>query len=132
MYHNAQAVRVLRGSLSTYEYNKVRGLDSVKEIWDTLKMSHEVSEEVHESKIDLIQGELEAFVMNKDEMIEKMYNRLKLLIIEIRGLRSKDWDDAKVTKKPLSKKRSDCNLHKKQPPFQDYEARHLRKSTYTL
>ena len=101
MYRNAQAVCVLRGALSTYEYNKIRGLDSAKEIWDTLKMSHEGSEDVIESKIDLIQGELESFVMNKDETVDQMYNRLKLLVTEIRGLGCRDWDDAKFAKKLL-------------------------------
>jgi len=51
MFRNAQAVRVLRSSLCTYEYNKVRGIESAKEIWDTLQMSHEGSDEVKEGKM---------------------------------------------------------------------------------
>ncbi|KAG2658911.1 hypothetical protein PVAP13_1KG354105 [Panicum virgatum] len=47
MFRNAQAVRVIRSSLSTMEYNKVRGIASAKEIWDTLKMSHEGNEEMN-------------------------------------------------------------------------------------
>jgi hypothetical protein len=35
-FHNAQAVMVLRSSLSSYEYNKIRGLEIAKDIWDTL------------------------------------------------------------------------------------------------
>ena len=54
MFRNAQAVRVLISSLCTYEYNKVRGIESAKEIWDTLQMSHEGSDEVKEGKIDLL------------------------------------------------------------------------------
>ena len=57
MFHNAQAVRVIRSSLSTMEYNKVRGIVSAKEIWGTLKMSHEGNEEVKEEKMDLLQEE---------------------------------------------------------------------------
>ena len=41
------------------------------------------------------------FGMNKDETVDQMYNRLKLLVAEIRGLGSRDWDDAKFTKKLL-------------------------------
>ena len=37
MFRNAQVVRVIRSSLCTMEYNKVRGIASAKEIWDTLK-----------------------------------------------------------------------------------------------
>ena len=40
------------------EYNKVRGIISAKEIWETLQMSHEGNDEVKEGKMDLFQGEL--------------------------------------------------------------------------
>ena len=41
IFCNAQVMRVIRSSLSTMEYNRVRGIVSAKEICDTLKMSHE-------------------------------------------------------------------------------------------
>ena len=64
-------------------------------------MSHEGNDEVKEGKMDLLQGELEAFVMKKDETLQQMHDRLTLLVTEIRTLGSKDWDDFKVTKKML-------------------------------
>ena len=64
-------------------------------------MSHEGNDEVKEGKIDLLQGELESFVMKKDETLQQMHDRLNLLVTEIRTLGSKDWDDFKVTKKML-------------------------------
>ena len=73
MFRNAQVVRVIRSSLCTIEYNKVRGIISAKEIWDTLKMSHEGNDEVIEGKMDLLQGDLEAFVMKKDETAQQMH-----------------------------------------------------------
>jgi len=54
MFRNAQAVRVIKSSLCTMEYNKVRGIISAKEIWDTLKMTHEGNDEVKEGKMDLL------------------------------------------------------------------------------
>jgi hypothetical protein len=39
--------------------------------------------------------------MKKDESLKEMHDRLKLLVIEIRMLGSKDWDEYKVTKKML-------------------------------
>ena len=99
MFRNTQAVRVIRSSLSTMEYNKVRGIASAKEIWDTLKMSHEGNEEVKEGKMDLLQGELEAFAMKKDETVQQMHDRPTLLVTDIKALGRKDWDDFKVTKK---------------------------------
>ena len=64
-------------------------------------MSHEGNDEVKEGKMDLLQGELESFVMKKDETLQQMHDRLTLLVTETRTLGSKDWDDFKVTKKML-------------------------------
>jgi hypothetical protein len=41
IHKNAQATTVLLSSLCRDEYNKVSGLDNAKQIWDTLKISHE-------------------------------------------------------------------------------------------
>jgi hypothetical protein len=41
IHKNAQATTVLLASLCRDEYNKVSGLDNTKQIWDTLKISHE-------------------------------------------------------------------------------------------
>ena len=90
LFRNAQAVRVIKSSLCTMEYNKVRGMISAKEIWKTLQMSHEGNDEVKEGKMDLLQGELEAFVMKKDETLQQMHDRLTLLVTEIKTLVSKD------------------------------------------
>ena len=65
LFRNAQAVRVIKTSLCTMEYNKVRGIISAKEIWETPQMLHEGNDEVKEGKMDLLQGDLEAFVMKK-------------------------------------------------------------------
>ncbi|RLN07834.1 hypothetical protein C2845_PM11G11040 [Panicum miliaceum] len=88
LFRNAQAMRVIRSSLCTMEYNKVRGIISAKKIWETLQMSHESNDEVKEGKMDLLQGDLEAFVMKKDETVQQMHDRLTLLVIEIKSLGS--------------------------------------------
>jgi hypothetical protein len=41
IHKNAQATTVLLASLCRDEYNKMSGLDNAKQIWDTLKISHE-------------------------------------------------------------------------------------------
>jgi hypothetical protein len=41
IHKNAQATTVLLASLCRDEYNKVSDLDNTKQIWDTLKISHE-------------------------------------------------------------------------------------------
>jgi hypothetical protein len=70
-------------------------------IWDTLKEAYEGTEHVRQGKMDLINGELELFFMKDGETVREMYDRLMLLVSDIRALGSQDWDDSKVTKKLL-------------------------------
>jgi hypothetical protein len=101
LHHNVQAIRVIMRSLCSQEFNKVRNIQIAKGIWDTLKEAHEGTEHVRQGKMDLINGELELFFMMDGETVREMYDRLMLLVSDIRVLGSQDWDDSKVTKKLL-------------------------------
>jgi hypothetical protein len=63
IHKNAQATTVLLASLCRDEYNKVIGLDNAKQIWDTLKISHEGNDATMITKMELVEGELGRFVM---------------------------------------------------------------------
>jgi hypothetical protein len=52
IHKNAQATTVLLASLCRDEYNKVSGLDNAKQIWDTLKISHEGNDATMITKTD--------------------------------------------------------------------------------
>jgi hypothetical protein len=54
IHENAQATTVLLASLCREEYNKVSGLDNVKQIWDTLKISHEGNDVTMLTKMELV------------------------------------------------------------------------------
>jgi hypothetical protein len=58
IHKNAQATTVLLASLCRDEYNKVSGLDNAKEIWDSLKISHEGNNATMITKMELVEGEL--------------------------------------------------------------------------
>jgi hypothetical protein len=100
-FHNAQAVRVITSSLCAQEFNKVCNFEVAKKIWDTLIEAHEGTDEVRESQMDLLQGELEHFVMHDEETVRQMYDRLMVLVSDIRSLGSTEWKDHKVTNKLL-------------------------------
>jgi hypothetical protein len=51
IHKNAQATTVLLASLCKDEYSKVSGLDNAKQIWDTLKISHEGNDATMITKI---------------------------------------------------------------------------------
>jgi hypothetical protein len=46
----------------------------------------------------MIEGELGRFVLNKGEEPQAMYNRLKMMVNQVRNLRSMKWDDHEMVK----------------------------------
>jgi hypothetical protein len=87
---------VLLASLCKDEYNKVSGLDNAKQIWDTLKISHEGNNATIITKMELVEKELGRFTMKRGEEPTKTYNRLKSLVNRIVG--STRWMDNDVVR----------------------------------
>jgi hypothetical protein len=80
------------------EYNKVSGLDNVKQIWKTLKISHEGNDATMITKMELVEGELGRFVMIRGEEPTQTYNRLKTLINKIISYGSTRWTDHDIVR----------------------------------
>jgi hypothetical protein len=66
-HHNSQATTILLASLCKEEYNKVNGLESTEDKWDTLKTVHEGNRMTKVTKMEPIEGELGRFTMKKGE-----------------------------------------------------------------
>jgi hypothetical protein len=98
IHKNAQATTVLLASLCKDEYNKVSGLDNAKQIWDTLKISHEGNDATMITKMELVEGELGRFAMIRGEEPTQTYNRLKTLVNKIRSYGSTRWTDHDVVR----------------------------------
>jgi hypothetical protein len=96
IHKNAQATTVLRASLCWEEYNKVNVLDNVKQIWDTLKISHEGNDVTMITKMELVEDELGRFAMKRGEKPTETYNRLKTLVNKIWSYGSTRWTDHDV------------------------------------
>jgi hypothetical protein len=88
----------LLASLCRDEYNKVSGLDNAKQIWDTLKISHEGNDAIMITKMELVEGELGRFAMIRGEEPTQTYNRLKTLVNKIRSYGSTRWTDHDVVR----------------------------------
>jgi hypothetical protein len=86
----------LLASLCRDEYNKVSGLDNSKQIWDTLKISHEGNDTTMITKMELVEGELGRFAMIRGEEPTQTCNRLKTLANKIRSYRSIRWTNHEV------------------------------------
>jgi hypothetical protein len=96
-HKNAQATTVLLAYLCKDEYNKVSGLDIAKQIWDTLKISHEGNDATMITKMELVEGELGRFAIIREEPTQT-YNRLKTLVNKIRSYGSMRWTDHDVVR----------------------------------
>src|SRR4051812_10053820 len=101
LQNNAQACDILFNALCPEEFNKISRLENAKEIWDTLVEMHEGTESVKESKLDLLQGQLDKFKMKDGEGVAEMYSRLALITNEIAGLGSEEMTDRFIIKKIL-------------------------------
>jgi hypothetical protein len=98
IHKNAQDTTVLLASLCRDKYNKVSGLDNAKQIWDTLKISHEGNDATMITKMELVEGELGRFAMIRGEEPTQTYNRLKTLINKIRSYGSTIWTNHDVVR----------------------------------
>jgi hypothetical protein len=88
----------LLASLCRDEYNKVSGWDNAKQIWDTLKISHEGNDVTMITKMELVEVELGRFAMKRGEEPTETYNSLKTLVNKIRSYRSTRWMDHDVVR----------------------------------
>jgi hypothetical protein len=93
IHRNAQAITILTSSVDKEEFNQVDGLDEAKEVWTTLQMAHEGSKPVRKAKIDMLEGQLNRFIMFDDETPQDMFNCLT----ETKALGSKKWIDRMLT-----------------------------------
>jgi hypothetical protein len=83
IHKNAQDTTVLLASLCKDEYNKFSGLDNAKQIWDTLKISHEGNDVTMITKMELVEVELGRFAKKRGEEPTETYNRLKTMVTKI-------------------------------------------------
>jgi hypothetical protein len=99
IYHNAKTISILNSSIDKEEFNYVDGLDVAKDIWTTLRMAHEGSKPVRKVKVEMLEGQLNRFIMYDDKTPHEMFNRLKKLVNKARALGSKKWTDHMLTKR---------------------------------
>jgi hypothetical protein len=67
IHRNTQASLVLLCSLEKDELDRVNGLKKAKDIWDTLQRAHEGTKPVKKARRQLIEGQLDRFIMLDDE-----------------------------------------------------------------
>jgi hypothetical protein len=99
---NYQALNILHSSVSAKEFGKIEDALTAKDAWDTLKVNHQGSRKVRESRIKTLEDELSLFSMKKDETIKEMYNRMKKITNQIKSLGGDKWGDREIVDKLLT------------------------------
>ena len=65
------------------QFNRVSACESAKEIWNCLKTAHEGTEQVKESKIDMLTSRYENFKMKEGKTIHDMFTKLSSITNEL-------------------------------------------------
>jgi hypothetical protein len=99
---NMQAASILFSSLCPKEFDMVDGMDSAKQIWDTLQVNHKCSMNVCEGKILALERELNWFIIPENETPQEMFNQLNKIMNKIRALSGDKWSDKDVVDKILT------------------------------
>lgn len=111
-------------SLCLEEFKKISRLESAEQIGDTLFEIHEGTESAKESKLDILQCQLDKFRMRDGEVI-KMYSRLALITNEIEGLGSEEITNKFIIKKILraldGKYDTVCTLIQMMPNYKEHK-----------
>jgi hypothetical protein len=93
IHRNAQPISILTSSIDKEEFNHVDGSDVAKDVWTTLRMAHEGFKLVRKANVEILECQLNRFIMYDDEAPHEMFNRLKNLVNKARALGSKKWTD---------------------------------------
>jgi hypothetical protein len=62
------------------EFNHVDGLDVAKDVWTTLQKGHQGSKLMRKAKIEMLEEQLNRFIMFDDQPPQDMFNRLKKMV----------------------------------------------------
>lgn len=84
--------------ISYTAYEKITNRDSVKSIFDSLKMTHEGNKQVKEIKALALIQKYEAFKMEDDETIEDMFSRFQTRVACLKVF-NKGYTTAYIVKK---------------------------------
>nr|CAN63624.1 hypothetical protein VITISV_012388 [Vitis vinifera] len=83
---NAKVVYTLQCSMDRNEYNRICQCKSAKEIWRLLEITHEETNQVKESKINLLVHSYELFFMKDNEIIVEMITRFTDIVNGLEAL----------------------------------------------
>jgi len=86
MEKNTKAMKLLYFGLGPDEYTRISECETAKEIWDALQIAYEGTNQVKQSRIELLMRKYELFEMGDRETIMDMYTRFTHITNELKSL----------------------------------------------
>ncbi|XP_075099018.1 uncharacterized protein LOC142175909 [Nicotiana tabacum] len=83
---NAKAKNILICGLGPNEYNRISACSNAKEIQDVLQTTHEGTNQVKRSRIELLMRYYELFSMEESEPIQEMMTKFTIIINKLKSL----------------------------------------------
>ena len=83
-HHKARTI--LLSAISYSEYEKISNRDTAKNMFDSLRMTHEGNFQVKETKALTLIQKYEAFKMEDSESIKAMFSRFQILVVGLKVL----------------------------------------------
>nr|KYP57719.1 hypothetical protein KK1_003989 [Cajanus cajan] len=84
--YNLKAKNIITSALGIDEYFRISNCKNAKEMWDTLEVTHEGTNDVKRSRINTLTHEYELFRMNQNESIQDMQKRFTHIINHLASL----------------------------------------------
>ena len=97
---NARAMNVLYYALDANEFNRISTCMLAKKIWDRLEVTHEGTNQVKESKINMLVHKYELFKIEHNESITVMFTRFMDIINGLKSL-GKSYSNSDLMRKIL-------------------------------
>ena len=86
MEKNAEAKKLLYFGLGLDEYTHISECESAKDIWEALQVAHEGTNQVKQSRIELLMRKYELFQMGDRETVMDMYTHFTHITNELKSL----------------------------------------------
>ncbi|XP_074346239.1 uncharacterized protein LOC141685011 [Apium graveolens] len=98
--YNAKVMNALLSRMAPTELRKVSACTMAKQIWDTIRVSHEGTSKVREVKLSMLMSDYEAFRLERDESIKDPQGRF-LTLMNFISLLDKIIPQAEINRKIL-------------------------------
>ena len=95
---NAKAKHTLYRALHPSEFNRISSCDTAKQIWDKLEVTHEGTNQVKESRINMLVHDYEIFNMKINESILSMFTHFTNIINSLKSL-GKSYTNGEMVRK---------------------------------